>query len=309
MGLPRFHRDLDKASDFAPAGVMLDHTHERGDWTFLYRYQRVQKRGLLDDDVWVLPSTALQSYPTVPVAQTVESHLFGAMYAPHPRLTFAVLLPYVLKDTAFLGQGAGHVRTNGIGDAKLVFMLPFVQKGTQKTQFNLAVGFPTGSIEESAPDGQRLPYALQLGSGTYDIFWGLTYTGKHRRVSWGGQFEGIYRLGTNSVGYRLGSVYATSAWIGGSPAEWLSVSARLAYARINNIHGEDPTLDKTLNPMNDNKKYGGSHVFMGPGVNLLLPFLGGQRLAFEVLIPVYQSVDGPQLADDITYTAGWQWIF
>ncbi|MCS5637807.1 MAG: hypothetical protein NZ990_14905, partial [Myxococcota bacterium] len=37
---PRLHRELDRASDFAPAGVLLDHTHERGDWTFLYRYQR-----------------------------------------------------------------------------------------------------------------------------------------------------------------------------------------------------------------------------------------------------------------------------
>ena len=48
---------------------------------------------------------------------------------------------------------------------------------------------------------------------------------------------------------------------------------------------------------------------IGPGVNILMPFFGGQRLALEAGFPFYQSVDGPQLGTQVTFTASWQWLF
>jgi hypothetical protein len=311
-GMPRFHRELDQAGDFAPVGVMLDHTHEKGDWTFLYRYQRVSFQDLLIGDDSVPASQLVPSrYESVPTYQLVQTHLFGVMYAPHPRFTFALLLPYHVKDVTSFGTGLPpSMSTNGIGDARLMFMIPFVQKGTQKTQFNVGVSFPTGSIEErEGPGSQRLPYVMQLGSGTYDVHWGITYTGEYDFLSWGGQFESIYRVGENSVGYRLGSVYGASGWIAGSLGRWVTTSARLTWRRTNNIHGQDPTLDKTISPLNDNMIQAGSFLGIGPGVNVLLPYFGGQRFAVEVIIPIYQNLDGPQLAKDLILTAGWQWLF
>ena len=69
------------------------------------------------------------------------------------------------------------------------------------------------------------------------------------------------------------------------------------------------TLDKTLTPLNDNKKYARQELDVAPGVNVLVPIFGGQRFTFEAVIPVFQSLDGPQLAAAITYYVGWQWIF
>jgi len=40
-----------------------------------------------------------------------------------------------------------------------------------------------------------------------------------------------------------------------------------------------------------------------------LPILGGQRFSVEALFPVYQYLDGPQLAYDYSISVGWQWIF
>ncbi|MBW2231793.1 MAG: hypothetical protein JRH17_15510 [Deltaproteobacteria bacterium] len=311
QGMPRFHRGLDHASDFAPVGVMLDHTHEKGDWTFLYRYQHDSWQGLMSGDKST-PALALipEAYDSVPISETVQTHLFGAMYAPHRRFTFAFLLPYQTKHVRSVGTGiAPSMESDGIGDAKLMFMLPFVQKGREKSQFNFGLTFPTGSIQEHDVTGQRLPYAMQLGSGTYDFYWGITYTGRREILSWGGQFEGIYRVGENSVGYRLGSVYASSAWIAGSLGRYVTTSARLTWRRTNNIHNADLTLDKTISPLNDNMKQGGTFIGIGPGVNILLPFFGGQRLSFEAIIPIYQNLDGPQLARELTWTAGWQWIY
>jgi hypothetical protein len=75
------------------------------------------------------------------------------------------------------------------------------------------------------------------------------------------------------------------------------------------VKGADPTLDKTLSPLNDNKRVGGTTLELGPGVNVLLPIWGGQRLSVEALFPIYEDLDGPQLGRDMTITAGWQWIF
>ena len=313
----RLHRELDRASDFAPVGVLLDHTHARGDWTFLYRFTRIEKRHLLVGDFPVTPSQVAAKYTDVPLAWTQDTHTLGAMYAPRDRFTFALLLPVVnnrLEESA--GGAFRTTETTGIGDAKLIFLIPFVQKGQEKTQFNFGVSFPTGSIQQTDATGQRLPYVMQLGSGSWDAIWGITYTGVHESLSWGGQFEGQYRISTNSVGYRLGTVYHASAWVAGGFGRWLSASGRFAWTRRGNVRGADPTLLKAdpvsgmpTSPLNDNKLQGGTTLQVGPGVNVLLPIFGGQRFSVEALFPIYEDLDGPQLASDVTISAGWQWIF
>jgi hypothetical protein len=184
-----------------------------------------------------------------------------------------------------------------------------MQKGAEKTHVHFGFGIPTGSIREMDRQGNRLPYALQPGSGSWDALWGLTYVGRHQGLSWGSQFEGIYRVADNDVGYRKGTVYHASAWCAGSWSEWVSTSLRLAWTRTGNVRGEDPSLDKTRSPLDDNKMQGGARLDLGPGLNVFVPVFGGQRLALEALWPVYQDLSGPQLASEAHFSAGWQWVF
>ncbi len=306
----RLSRPLETAADFAPAGVTLDHTHAKGNWTFSYRYSRASYSDLLEGTRAVDVGDALADYVSVPTDEVINEHLFGVMYAPRNRFTFALMLPYVTKEIDYTdGVSASRWETRGIGDAQLLFLIPFVQKGEQQTHVRVGMSFPTGSIFETDATGARLPYSMQLGSGTWDIQWALTYTGKHDRISWGSQFEGLYRIGMNEVGYRLGTDYEASAWMTGGIWDWVSVSGRFLWTHLGNIRGEDSTLDKTVNPLNDNKKRGATRLAIGPGINILLPFLGGQRISLEVIIPVYQNLDGPQLEENLTFTGGWQWVF
>lgn len=313
----RLNRPLDQASDFAPVGVLLDHTHAKGDWTFLFRYSQIDKRNLRSGSAPVSVGEAsagcyqpVPKYCQVPISSSRGIYTMGAMYAPRDRFTFALLLPVVTNHLEqWTSTGPQIDDTSGIGDAKLLFLIPFIQKGAQQTQFNVGISFPTGSIQQVDDTGQRLSYTMQLGSGSWDGIWGVTYTGDHRAISWGGQFEGQYRFANNSVGYRLGTVYQASAWVSGGITDWVSVSARFAWTRQGNIHGVDPTLDKTLTPLNDNMLQGGTTLQVGPGLNILLPFAGGQRLAAELTFPLYESLDGPQLGSEMTLTAGWQWLF
>ena len=67
------------------------------------------------------------------------------------------------------------------------------------------------SIDEENNDGDRLAYAMQLGSGTYDINLGTTYTAQLASFSYGAQALGTFRLGENSNGYTLGNQYNAPA--------------------------------------------------------------------------------------------------
>jgi hypothetical protein len=310
---PALHRDLDRASDFAPAGVQLDHTHDRGDWTFLYRYERALADELKQGEQTLSAAEYAAQYPgytSTPVSLLSQVHTFGVMYAPHARFTRAMMLPFIENRLDQLDSGGSdRQQTSGIGDARFIVLLPFMQKGTQKTQFNIALSLPTGSIRVDDDRGNRLPYRMQHGSGSWDVHWGLTYTGNNQRLSWGAQVESQYRIGTNDLGYELGAVYQASGWLAAEVGEWLSLSARLGWIKTENIKGADPALDPAASPLNDPRKQAGTRVEIGPGLNLLLPILGGQRLSFEALFPIHQSVEGPQLAPDVRFIAGWQWIF
>ena len=311
--LPALHRELDRASDFAPAGVLLDHTHARGDWTFLYRYERTLADELLQGETR-LSSTEFETqypgYASTPLSILTEAHSFGVMYAPHRRFTLAMLLPFIQNRLDQLDSGVFDRQTSsGIGDARFIVLLPFIQKGTQKTQFNVALSLPTGSIRVNDSQGNRLPYRMQHGSGSWDVFWGLTYTGNNERLSWGAQVESQYRIGANDLGYELGAVYQASGWLAAEVGDWLSLSARLGWVKTENVKGADPALNPAISPLNDPRKQAGTRVEIGPGFNLLLPVFGGQRLTFEALFPIHQSLKGPQLAPDVRFIAGWQWIY
>lgn len=305
------HRDFDQASEFAPLGVLLDRTHEKGDWTFLYRFTQITRKGLREGDQSISQQQVAARYPEVPVSFTGQTHIIGAMYAPIDRLTVGLLLPIEQKNLQVLEGGTlQESETFGIGDAKVVFLIPFIQNGLQKTQFNFGFSFPTGSIRQTdAATGLRQPYILQLGSGSWDAVWGITYTGVYRNLSWGGQFEGLYRIADNSIGYRLGTVYQASAWMAGGLGRWLSLSGRFSWTKRGNLSGFDPELDPSISPLNDPFMQGSTQLEAGPGLNILLPILGGQRLSIEAMFPFYQSLDGVQLGYDYTISAGWQWIF
>ncbi|MCH2186659.1 hypothetical protein MK280_12390, partial [Myxococcota bacterium] len=308
---PALHSEFDEASDFAPIGVLLDRTHQKGDWTFLYRYRQINRQGLQEGDQPVSDQQVAARYAEVPVSFIGRTHTLGALYAPLERLTLGLFLPIEQRNLQVLEGGAlEETETIGIGDAKVVFLIPFIQNGLQKTQLNFGFSFPTGSIQQkNASTGRRDPYILQLGSGSWDAVWGITYSGSYRNLSWGGQFEGLYRINDNAVGYRLGTVYQASAWFAGGFGRWFSASGRFAWTKRGNLAGADPELDRALSPLNDPYMQGGTTLEVGPGLNVLLPILGGQRFSVEALFPVYQYLDGPQLAYDYSISVGWQWIF
>ena len=84
----------------------------------------------------------------------------------------------------------------------------------------------------------------------------------------------------------------------------VSVSARVAYGHRGNIDGMDPLIRAPVQTA-DPDRQGYDRVDLGVGVNFH-PEGSSHRLALEVLAPLHQDLDGPQLEQDWRLTLGWQ---
>ena len=148
---------------------------------------------------------------------------------------------------------------------------------------------------------------MQLGSGTFDLMPGMTYTGFADDWSWGAQALGTIRTGSNKRGYTLGNMGDFSLWGAHRWNENVSTSLRLNGTTWGNISGSDSRLNPNVIPTADPNLRAGSRLDILLGING--DFGNGHRLAIEGGLPVAQSYDGPQLETDFILTAGWQFSF
>jgi hypothetical protein len=263
----------------------------------------------------------------VPTHMIMQMHMFSAMYAPTDWVTGMLMVNYLDKEMdhiTFRGAvgttplGTFTTRSSGFGDTTLTGLFRLYDKGPQHVHLNLGISLPTGSTTKTgqvlAPNGTRptlrLPYPMQLGSGTYDLLPGLTYTAHAGKVGWGAQYAGAVRLGTNSEGYTLGNEHQLTAWGSYLWRPGISTSFRVEGQTVGNIDGQDPEIVAPVQTA-DPGKQGGNRVDLLLGFNLAGEQGGwrGQRLAFEIGLPVFQDLDGPQLETDWLLWAGYQYSF
>ncbi|MCB1532818.1 MAG: transporter [Alphaproteobacteria bacterium] len=325
-----------KASSHAPIGVMGDHRHKAGEWMLSYRFKHMEMAGNRDgtDDLSVAdvltyanPNPGPANLRVVPTKMGMDMHMFGAMYAPTDWLTLMAMGMYMDKDmdhitynmpaTAELGRFT--TRAKGWGDTSFTGLVRLYEDGTHKLHLNAGVSVPTGSIKEedevltpmNTRTTLRLPYAMQLGTGTYDALPGVTYSGHDEKWIWGAQYSARIPLeDENDQGYAWGNKHSVSAWAGYEWAPWISTSARLTGTRQGKIKGSDSQIAAPVQTA-DPENYGGRALDLGLGVNLLgtRGALKGQRVAFEIEAPLYRDLNGPQLETDWTATVGWQYAF
>ncbi len=307
----------------APIGVMADHSHGRGEWMLSYRYvympmeQNYDGCSRIGDAEIISPGG--EGFLVTPQWMDMEMHMFGLMYAPTDHLTMMLMLPYARKEM-------GHLRRDGVefvtesegwGDLKLTGIHELYHGPGRALLLNLGLSFPTGSIDEEdeIPGlGQtRLPYPMQIGSGTWDLLPGITYLEQQGDWSWGAQLSGVLRLGRNDEGYSLGETGQLTAWGAYRVNDSVSTSLRLTGRAWGNIDGHDDDLrvPSTVVPTADPDLRGGRQIDLSWGVNFYMRsgVLKGQRLAVEAGLPIYRDLDGPQLTPEWQLTLGWQWAF
>jgi len=311
-----------RADATAPIGVMGSHMHAAGSFMLSYRYMRMRMDGNRNGRHRLTPGDVLaEGFMATPTDMTTDMHMFGAMYAPFDWLTLSAMLPYVEKSMDHLtGMGTRfETRSEGVGDFTVASMLRLWEDEMHHVHLNFGIGFPTGSIGEKdyvpVPDmgfqKRRLPYPMQIGSGSYFLRPGITYTGACEYLSWGGQALGTVYLDENAHDYKVGDSVDLTGWIAVPVLPWMSLSARAIGRVWGNYDGADPKLNANAVPTADPNRRGGEGIDLAPGINLLLPLgpLGNHRISAEAMLPVYRSLDGPQLESDWGVMVGWQLAF
>lgn len=314
--------DHSRPDSHAPIGVMADHTHHTGEVMLSYRYMFMDMRPNYVGDNEVTPQSQLSPpgvgpYQIMPVDMQTEMHMIGAMYAPTDDLTLSFMIPVLDKSMDHLVANGTtfSTNTNGIGDFKFGGLLNIFEKGNTKAHLNLLMSAPTGSTTETGfvpPAGAvvRLPYPMQLGSGTWDLHPGVTYLGQCNNFSWGMQLLGTVHLGENDEGYSLGDDITANVWGAYRLSDSLSTSLRLTATTWQDIDGRDRRIGGPVPTANPNLR-GGDRLDVFGGINYYCRdgLLAGHRFAVEAGTPIYQDLNGPQLGMDWMITLGWQKAF
>ncbi len=326
-----------RAYKHAPLGVMGDHVHSKGEWMVSYRFMRMEMQGNRDGTSAISADEIATTVPNrlagqmmqpptlrvVPIEMTMDMHMFGAMYAPTDHLTMMLMVNYLkneMKHITYAGmtgtnrRGTFTTRSEGFGDAKVSGLYKIYDDSINKVHLNLGISLPTGSITKKdhvlTPMGTtpklRMPYMMQLGSGTYDLLPGITYQRYQGKWNFGGQYMATIRTGKNSEDYTLGDQHQVTGWAGYSLTPNVSISTRIAYQNVDNIDGEDSEIRAPVQTADPNY-YGRDRVDLYAGLNWISKT--GHRLALELGAPVYQDLDGPQMETDWSLTAGYQYAF
>ncbi len=297
----------------------IHHTHERGEWMVGYSYMYMNMHGNRDGSRNLSPSDVLAGgYMVTPTSMDMEMHMFNVMYGATDDLSLMLMLPYLRKSMDHLSMGGTRftTRSRGIGDVKTMGLYNLYEGEAHRLIGVTGVSFPTGSVgkRDTLPGmsaSTRLPYPMQLGSGTFDLLPGMTYIGQIPGWQWGIHSNGTVRLGENKHDYRLGNAYEISGWGARKITEWASGSIRLAWDQWMNIHGADSALNPAMVPTADPNLRAGQRLMVMLGVNLFAERgrLKGLRGAIEGGIPVYQYLEGPQLETDWSLNFTLEWTF
>lgn len=319
----------------APISIMGDHRHAAGETMISIRRMRmtmsgnkIGKNDVSDDAVLATPNNNGGMFATlqaVPRKMTMDMTMFGIMYAPNDTVTLAAMTNVISKEMIITSYNPSGVslgdfrsRSEGLGDTSVTALigLPDIWGGSLHAGFGLQL--PTGSIKEKGimktPMNMwvtaRLPYGMQLGSGTFDATPSLTFQKYKADLSFGAQLSAVIRLNENAQGYHLGHVYRFSAWSGKRLSASWSLSSHLNMTSTQNISGHDALIDKAVQAA-QTAFYGGARATFGLGVNWIgsQGILRGHRLAAEISGPIYEDLNGPQMSQEWGLILGYQKSF
>ena len=314
-----------------PISIMGDHIHKKREFMFSYRLMKMEMNNILNgtkkiniNRVMTFPNGASDnsgSYMNSPKKMSMEMHMFGMMFAPSNNLTLMLMTSFnnkeMIQQRMPMSGGANFgVNSSGIGDTRLSSLIKIVDSTTWKNHFGLGMSFPTGSINERdvtpVSESSRLGYGMQQGSGTFDTFFLFNNVNKIKKFTIGEQiFMKVPSSGKNKNNYRYGNSLDLKFWFSYRFVDYLSTSVKINYKYMSQMKGSDNEMNKRMSPVLDSYNTGYQKINLGLGINFVnnLPIFKNHRLAFEILLPVYQNLRGIQMSENYSLIFGWQYGF
>lgn len=312
-------------SQHQPANIQLGHihhVHQSGSWMFEYRYMRMEMDELLTGSNNVSASSVAKmgspyknangtNYMMAPTSMTMDMHMLMGMYSQTDDLSWMVMLNYLDNKMNMVAMNGSRpvMNASGLGDVQIGAMYKLYDNGPSQLLANIVVSLPAGSIDKANNLG-LLPYAMQLGSGTYDLIPSLTYQNNYGVWSWGLQGSFVFRLNENSQNYALGNRADGQFWVKATPLKNTSITGRVSLSHWEGISGSSNAISmmqRNMSPTFDTRNSGGDRLDLSIGLSQM--FDSGHMLGFEYGIPVQQSLDGLQMKVKQVYSISWQYMF
>jgi hypothetical protein len=164
-------------------------------------------------------------------------------------MALELVVPFIHQSTDHFSIVPGYERfiieSDGIGVVVLQGSYNLQNLISDKWQLSFGVSLPIGSIDEEgdtprSSGNQQLPFSMQIGSGTFDLPIGLTYSNSGNAYSWGASLTGKIRLGENDRNYTLGNRIAASSWLQLNTMTRIKPSLKVSYSYVQKINGIDP---------------------------------------------------------------------
>lgn len=288
------------------SGIMGGRTMMPGRCMFTLSHSSMNMAGNRNGNRNLSRAEVHQDFIVAPTSMLTQMNMLGFMCGANNRLTLVGMLPQIRKSMDMQTRNGNRfsMRTSGLGDTRLmaVWELPENKRDdeTRKLHVNIGVTLPTGSIDKKdlTPMGRvRLPYPMQLGSGTINPLLGVHYTKLRERWGWGIHTQALFRLGKNSNGYRLGHDYRLNGWFTHRLHANATVSARIAGKVWRRVHGRDSRLNPALVPTARPDLHGGEQADLVLSAQWMhaSKLFGKNHFSIVAGVPFYQNLNGPQL--------------
>jgi len=253
---------------------------------FLYR-KADEDPSAANRDLEVLGGISVLGY-----GATGDLALFGAV-------------PFLDKSLDLTTSGGARVNrdTSGLGDIRLFGRYTAFRADAKGRTFRIApfagVELPTGDDDDTDSLG-KLPATLQLGSGSWDPFFGVVAT--WQTLDYQIDVQASYKLNTDANGFEFGDELRLDAslqyrlWpreLGRGVPGFLYgvVEGNFVHRAKNRIGGAD------------DPDSGGEQFFISPGLQYV-----AKRWVAEAIVqlPVAQNLNGAALEDDVIVRAGFR---
>jgi len=314
--------------NLAPKGVMSDHMHKPGEYMLSYTFMRMDMGGnrngtdsLSPEEVitFANPNPGPANLRVVPTDMTMDMHMIGGMVGITDWLTGMAMVHYLdneMDHITFNMAGTARVgefttTSSGFGDTEIGGIFALHDDGAHGLKGQLSLSLPTGSIDEEddvlTPMGTRptlrLPYMMQLGTGTYDLRPALTYTYLTDQWTFGGSYNARLHMGRNDEGYTRGDWQEVTTWAGYQFDDTLGMSSSLSFRTEDKIDGQDDQIAAPVQTA-DPDNYGGETIHLG--LQGAWKFHNQQTAKVGVSVPLYQDLNGPQMEEDYAFSLRWQ---
>jgi len=224
----------------------------------------------------------------------------------------SVAIPYINRSHSTLGtgspdgvtpgSGAYDSQGSGLGDVRVIGRYYGFAAGNN---FGLQLGLklPTGSNTQHANDGvTQVDPGLQLGTGTTDAIVGVYYF-DNLNQDWDYFTQAQYQAALDKASFFDGTSYR--------PGDSVNVTAGVRYHGFATF---TPTLQLNVRNVQtdsgtgaDTFSTGGTLVYLTPGV--VLPLSPTDALHTDLQLPIYQNVNGVQLAPTSIFSVGLRFSF